>query len=449
MISPAPRLLLLAALAGFPAALLYAAAPALAPVAALPALAAVAIAALDATLCARCFGGLSVALPEVMRLTVAREGKLALTLSNASSSPRRVEVALAWTPELACPVESATTSVASDSSALVEFPCTPRTRGRFVLDAVYLRVRSSLGLWQMRRAFPAQCEVRAYPNLMAERTNLAALFLNRGAAGAHAQRQVGKGKEFEKLREYAPGDSYEDIYWKATAKRARPVTKEFQIERTQEIYVIIDASRLSGRPVQDDSAHLGNTSPVNQLERFVTASLVLGLVAEKQGDLFGLTVFSDQVDAFVRAKAGQAHHRSLRDALYTLQPKRVNPDFSEVFTFLRTRLRRRALLFFLTNLDDPVLAESFTRDVQILSRQHLVMVNTLNLPGIAPVFSQPEVDSVDGVYQQLAGHLHWHKLRECQRVLRQYNVTLSMLDSAAACPQLVTQYMNVKRRQAL
>jgi hypothetical protein len=56
---------------------------------------------------------------------------------------------------------------------------------------------------------------------------------------------------------------------------------------------------------------------------------------------------------------------------------------------------------------------------------------------------------VDGVYQQLAGHLHWHKLRECQRVLRQYNVTLSMLDSAAACPQLVTQYMNVKRRQAL
>ena len=69
--------------------------------------------------------------------------------------------------------------------------------------------------------------------------------MNRGAFGVHAQRQVGQGREFEKLREYAPGDSYIDIHWKATAKRGRPVTKLYQVERTQEVYVIIDASRLA------------------------------------------------------------------------------------------------------------------------------------------------------------------------------------------------------------
>jgi uncharacterized protein (DUF58 family) len=155
------------------------------------------------------------------------------------------------------------------------------------------------------------------------------------------------------------------------------------------------------------------------------------------------------VETFVRAKSGQVHHRALRDALYALQPRRVNPDFGEICSFLRLRLRRRALVFFLTNLDDEVLAEAFTNDIPLLSRQHLVLVNTMRLPGIEPLFTQPDTQSVEEVYEHLAGHVQWHKLRECQRVLKRYGVTLSMLDSAAAAPQLVSQYMQVKQRQAL
>ena len=94
---------------------------------------------------------------------------------------------------------------------------------------------------------PVQSEIRVYPNLLSERKSLAALFLNRGAFGVHAQRQVGKGRDFEKFREYVPGDDYDEIHWKATARRGKPITKVFQIEKTQEVYVIVDASRLSAR----------------------------------------------------------------------------------------------------------------------------------------------------------------------------------------------------------
>src|SRR5204863_1117351 len=104
-------------------------------------------------------------------------------------------------------------------------------------------------------------EIRVYPNLLNERKNLAALFLHRGSFGMHAQRQIGKGRDFEKLREYIPGDSYDEVHWKATAKRGRPVTKIFQIERTQEVYVIIDASRLSARPTQVAGLPEGRSSP--------------------------------------------------------------------------------------------------------------------------------------------------------------------------------------------
>src|SRR5262249_57242960 len=120
---------------------------------------------------------------------------------------------------------------------------------------------------------PVQAEVRVYPNLIAERKKLAALFLNRGPLGLHARRQVGKGRDFEKLREYVPGDSFDEIHWKATARRAKPITKVFQIERTQEVYVVLDASRLSSRNTK---------SGTSILERQITAALILGLATEQQ-----------------------------------------------------------------------------------------------------------------------------------------------------------------------
>ena len=198
---------------------------------------------------------------------------------------------------------------------------------------------------------PIESEIRVYPNLLTERKHVAAIVLNRGTYGMHAQRQIGKGRDFEKLREYIPGDGYDEIHWKATAKRGKPVTKVFQIERTQEIYVIVDSSRLTSREVAIPSTD-GTTTT---LERFITASLILGLAAERQGDLFGLVTFSNQADSFVRAKNGEAHYAHCRDALY-LEPKLVSPDFEEMAVFFYAP-GRRALLVFLTELDDPVLAE--------------------------------------------------------------------------------------------
>src|SRR5438105_2526977 len=127
----------------------------------------------------------------------------------------------------------------------------------FIAALVLLEAASPLGFWAVRRSLPINLELRVYPNLLRERKSLAALFLNRGAFGLHAQRQIGKGRDFEKLREYIPGDSSDEIHWKATAKRGHPVTKVFQIERTQEVYVIIDASRLSARTAGVRSSDFG------------------------------------------------------------------------------------------------------------------------------------------------------------------------------------------------
>lgn len=390
--------------------------------------------------------------PDVIRLTKDREGELALQIVNERPCARRLRIGLALPPELRQAAEDFVTVLPKDSrSSLVCLPCTPLKRGNYAIEGVYMEAASPLGFWAVRKKSDARAEVRVYPELRGEQRNLAALFLNKGMLGLHAQRQVGKGKEFEKLREYIPGDSYEDIHWKATAKRSHPVTKVFQIERTQEIYVVIDASRLSSRLVElpHPGLRARTDAAATHLERFITAAMVLALVAEKQGDLIGLLAFDDQVRSFVRARNGKAHYGTCRDALYSLQPRMVNPDFNEVFSFIRLRLRRRSLLIFLTNLDDPVLAESFVNNLDVLARHHLVLVNMLRSASLIPLFSNPEVEKVDELYQSLGAHLQFQQLRELEKILKRRGVSMSLLDNEKMCVQLVSQYINVKRRQLL
>ena len=437
------------------------------------------VAVVDAALALGSLDSVSLQLPPLLRFSKERDGVIEVTVKNPSRQARRLRIGLPLPPEIASAQDDVVVTLPADAEqSRLEWACRPLSRGNFHLRRGYLESPSRLGFWNVRRTVPVQCELRVYPNLLTERKDLAALFLRRGALGVHAQRQIGKGRDFEKLRDYVPGDSFDEIHWKATARHGRPVTKVFQIERTQEVYVIIDASRLSARKVASEggkggasnqtsvvSGQKGKTptrdhSPLNTddcllntgatvLERFLTAALILGQAAEQQGDLFGLLTFSDRVETFLRAKNGKAHYAACRDAIYTLEPRPITPDFDEISAFIRTRLRRRALLVFLTSLDDPVLAESFIRNMALLSGQHLVLVNMIKPPDADPLFSRPDVSELDDIYRHLGGHLQWHSLRELEKVLQRRGVRFSLLANEHLASDLVSQYIGVKQRQLL
>lgn len=440
MIVPSSRLMIVAGLVAVPAAL----------VASLPGWSAwgwgliaalLSLAVVDGMLALRRLRGIAVQGAEVTRLWKDRPGAIDLTIRNESPKSIDLRIGLSFPAEIAVREEEMLAVLPADAEySRIAWNCTPQRRGRYFLDSCAMERRSALGLWLARKLLPLKLEVRVYPNLAAERKKAPAFF-KRGRLGVHGQRQIGKGREFEKLREYAPGDSYDEIDWKATARRGHPITRVFQVERTQEVYIILDASRLTARPVASDPES-------SILERNITASLLLALAAEKQGDLFGLVTFSDRVHDFVRARNGNAHYDACREALYTLHPRIVTPDFDELFTLLRLRLRRRALLIFLTELDDPILAESFSRNVNLL-RHHLVLVGMAKPPGSRPLFEAGEVKDTDGVYQELAGHILWNKLREFGQVLRRQGVRFSLLDADTLGPELASIYVDLKQRQLL
>ena len=400
---------------------------------------------LDAALAPTRLAGIRVELPELARLQKDQEATLAVRIHNATRVQRPLRIGLAFPREIQAAEDTRQTLLPAGAElSQLDWLCTPRKRGQYFLDRAWLEVSSPLGFWEARSSHPARAELRVYPNMFNERKNVAALFLKRGQLGIHAQRQAGQGRDFEKLREYLPGDSIDEIHWKATAKRGHPVTKVFQIERTQEVYVILDASRLTARTVKLDDG-----TETNVLERFVTAALILGLAAEQKGDQFGLLTFSDRVLSFVRAKNGQSHYDACRDRLYMLHPQIVTPDFEELATFIRLRLRKRALLIILTALDDPMLADSFVKNANLICRQHLIIVDMLRPPGAVPLFSDDKVTNLDDIYGHLGGHWQWHKLRELEKVLQRRGVRFSLLDPSQLPAQLVAQHAEVKARQLI
>jgi uncharacterized protein (DUF58 family) len=385
--------------------------------------------------------GIAVQAGPVVRLWKDREAQIDLTIRNEHQTETALRIGLPLPPEIHGREEDLQLLLPSGSEfSRAAFACQPHKRGQYFVDRCAVERSSALGLWKVRGLLPLALELRVYPNIAAERKKSPALF-RRGRLGVHGLRQLGKGKEFEKLREYAAGDSFEDIDWKATARRGHPITRVFQVERTQEVYIILDASRLSARPA-------GADPQTTILERNVTASLLLALAAEKQGDLFGLVTFSDRIHDFVRARNGKAHYGACREALYTLQPRVVAPDFDELFSLLRLRLRRRALLVFLTELDDPIVSERFVHNLSLI-RQHVVLVGMAQPAGARALFQDLHVATPDGVYQKLAGHVQWNKLRELGRVLARQGVRFSLLDAATLGPQLASLYVELKQRQVL
>jgi len=455
LIVPTTKLIVLAAVVLLPVSIAVVVLPVTAGPGVGVAVVLVIVAAADAAVSRGLLTGVRVIVQVVMRISAGREGEMPLSIENTDTRIKRLRLGLAFPRQVYSPDRDLVTDLPTGAtSSQIYWPFKALKQGLYLMENCYLETPSRLGLWALRRVEVCRAEFRIYPDLLRDRKKLTGLFLNRGL-GIHAQRQIGKGKEFEQLREYLPGDSYEDIHWKATARRGQPITKIYQIERTQQIYVILDGSRLSARnsdPMSNNQAFRGpadNTEYVTIMERFAAAALVMGLAADRQGDVFGLLAFDDRVRKFVRAKNGRAHYEVCRDALYTLQAQSVTPDFEELFTFIATKIRRRALFIFLTNLDDPVLAENFTSNIDIISRKHLILVNMLKPGGVEPLFSNPAVNTTNDIYQKLGGHILWRHLRETEKFLLRLGIGFYLLQNENLCIDLVSQYMTIKRRQVL
>ncbi len=410
---------------------------------------------IDAFLVATNASQINVNFPEFVRLSKHSDGKIIIKISARCAKDTILRIGLCFSDDFIFNPDGESIKYPK-LKPLVETSifCTPLKRGSFKFTHCYIEQYSLLGLWSARCSKKISLEIKVYPDLSDERRVMAGIFLNQKQIGFHTQRLLGQGKSFSKLRDYIHGDPLNSIHWKATAKRGHLVTKEFEIEKTQQVYIIIDSSRLSNRVTKQSEENnvtldSPNFKPDTIFEKYLVSALIMGLVAEKQGDQFGLLAFDNKVNKFIRAKSGPSHFQICKDAIFSLYPKIVTPNFEELATYIHLNIRRRALLIFLTNLDIPVIAESFINSTKIISKKHLLYVSSIKTHETSQMYAEQTPHSTKQLYDFLGRHIKWQSNQDLIKILKKKGIKFSQFDKEELCLQLISQYMNVKQQQIL
>ncbi len=327
-------------------------------------------------------------------------------------------------------------------------------RGVWPAPRVGTERRSQLKLWRLRRWFDSAVSLRIEADIRSGRKEILRSPVYRSLVASRQSMWVGHGRDFERLREYQPGDNYSEIAWKSTARRSAPVTRLFQWEQKQEVYFVVDQSRASAMALDSVIQSNGETpvaAPARRLlDLSVETALVCATVALELGDEFGLVTYADEPKSWLRTGSGQAHFNRFRDILLDVEPLATTADYESLFSEIRMRLRRRAYLVLLADLTERSISDSLRRGLGLVRSSHAVLVTSILPAHAQPAFSsEEELRSDDDVYAALAGEKENQRLRALARQMQHLNVQLQFVPSNVFLRAAAEGYMKSKREQRL
>lgn len=325
-------------------------------------------------------------------------------------------------------------------TADIEFELQGRSRGEAVLGDLALRTRTPLGLVSRTLHYPQTDRMIVTPSLAGvRRFRWLVVHQRLAAAGVRDSRRRGEGRSFARLRDYVVGDDPRYIDWKATARRGHPITREFTIEQSQTVYVMVDAGR--------SMTQLAGAFP--RFEYALSSALVLADVATRAGDRVGAMVFDDKLRALVPAQRGATALHALRTALVPLQPTLVEPDYSAAFRALALRQRKRALLVLLTDVIDIRAARSLLAHLTRGASRHLAVVVALRNEALIAAAALPESAGVREVYASAAAEELLAERSTALQRMRDAGVVVLDVAPDAMAAAVVSEYLELKTRGAL
>ena len=274
--------------------------------------------------------------------------------------------------------------------AAFAYDVTPPRRGDYAFGDLYLRWESPLGLLRRQVKVAAAGGVKVYPNLVDVRKYDLMLRRNRlWELGLRSTRLLGAGSEFERLRDYTPDDEYRRISWKATARRGKPISMEYETERSQNIYCLLDIGRMMRSPVGE----------IAKMDYAINAVLLLAYVAAQKGDRIGLLTFADRVETYVAPAGGKVQFQRMLEQLYAVEGEAIEPDYNAAFAYFAARQHKRGLVLVFTDLTGSITTESLIAQMARLRRRHLPLLVTLADPTVQKLARQP-ITGTDALYQR-------------------------------------------------
>ncbi len=345
----------------------------------------------------------------------------------------------------------------------------PRERGDVVLGRVYLRYRGAFGLVERwASAQPARTSVHTAEASRAQRVRVfpahedsrqnTQFYLLRARQIEMQKRKLrlrGIGREFDSMRDYQPGDELRKISWTATARRGKLVTRQFTVERSQQVWIMLDAGRLSRtafelrRGTPEDIAEsegereAAHVLTVTQLDQAATAATMLAQVIQSSGDKFGMIAYGREVQQMLFPGAGAAHLRLLLDLLSQAKSQAAEADHLLAVARLKTAQRRRGLIVWITELVDSVGKPELVIAAAELARRHLVVLVLLKHPELEALAAL-EPASREEMFHATAAQEMLERRRETIAQLERIGVLIVETSAEEVGINAVSKYLEVK-----
>ncbi len=375
---------------------------------------------------------------EPVRLYVGRAGTLELRL-DAGQYGRAVKVEAL--PELVGDVDPPRTQAAGlggGRTVVLHLPIVPHRRGRVRVEAVWLRWRGPLGLVEMRRRDPVECDIDVVPDIKGIHDAALQFFSHDAVYGVKTQKLKGEGSEFENLCEYQQGMDNRLIDWKHSARHRKLLCKEFRRERNHEILMGFDTGHLMLEPIDG----------VPRLDHAIRAALLLGWISLYGGDLIGGCGFDARFRNYLKPGRGMPYFTQFQRFAAALDYRTEETNFTLGLAELNARLQRRALVVLFTEFVDMISAELLIESLQRIARRHVVIFVTMRDPLLERLRNAPPEDFRSAAEAVLAGDMERERRIVLERAAR---MGVHCLDVASAVvpAALVNRYIMIKQRGLL
>jgi len=356
-------------------------------------------------------------------------------------SDRAVRVAIIETPAhtLRYETDELVANVPPQSRATIERPVTPMFRGADSLGTLYVWYENPLGLIRRRLRIPAPQPIRVFPDLAAvERYGKLHLRNRTIEAGLRRMKLRGSGTEFESLREWSDGDAFRRIDWKATARRGKLMVAQHEVERSQNVMLLLDCGRLMTPRIDAG----------RKLDYAVTAALSLATIAGLASDRVGLVAFAHEILAASAPRSTRSSIAHLTDRLYGLEPRFEESNYARAFGYLRHHLHKRSLIVFLTDVIDPLAQAAVMAEVGSLARHHLLICVFMNDAAVGAALAEEPHTVADAYRASVAVGLA-NERRLAKARLERTGVIVIDVPAKKLTTTLIDEYLRVKRRGLL
>lgn len=370
------------------------------------------------------------------RMNLGDENHVEFSIINQTPSPLQVAIYEGYPVELQKRSSAWNTLLLPKKVKTFHYSFTPTERGIFTFVNPYVFMRSPLFLAQRRIEFDLTENAEVYPSVLQMKQYELKVFNQQTISqGIKKVRRIGNTSEFEQIRNYVQGDDMRTVNWKATSRRNELMVNQYQDEKSQPVYCIIDKSR----PMQLAF------NQMSMLDYAINSTLVFSNIAIRKGDRAGLITFSDKLGSIVPAERTQGQMKRILETLYSQRTFFKEANFELLYQSVRQQIKTRSLLLLFTNFESEFAMRRALPMLQRLNKRHVLVViffqnNDLQEWAQQPVHSTKEL--VEATVAEKMTSVKWNISRE----LRQHGIQTILSKPEDLSINAINKYLEMKAK---